>query len=67
LSLQNGEKIATLSEARDFILQRAPHDQAAAWWQYTAELLLKAAHKGKCKDVQAAADQFGRALTRTRL
>jgi hypothetical protein len=65
--LKSGEKITTLSEARNFILGLDPHDQETAWWQYTTELLLKAAKCGRTKDVQDAADQFGRAFCRTRL
>jgi hypothetical protein len=65
--LESGEKIAMLSEARNFILRLNAYDQESAWWQYTAELLQKAAKGGRSKDVQCAADQFGRALSRTKL
>jgi hypothetical protein len=64
--LASGASIATLSQARTFVLRLSPFDQQTAWWQFATELLLKAAKTGRTKDVQDAADQFSRALTRTR-
>lgn len=62
ISLRDG-RVATLADARDFMLALPKVRQGAAHWQYAAELLLVAAESGRRADVDAAGDQFARAAT----
>jgi hypothetical protein len=60
--LKDGRVIASLADAREFMVDDLPRVRASAkYWQYSAELLLKAADTGKRADIDAAGDQFARA------
>jgi hypothetical protein len=59
--LKGNRKIATLSEAGNFILGLSETLQANPKWSYATELLLKAAATGKKIDVTDAMHQVWRA------
>jgi hypothetical protein len=60
LVLRNGRSIATLSDARALILALPESHQERPYWQYAAELLLKAADGQET--IAEARNQFLRAL-----
>ena len=62
IMLKDGREIATLSDARDFMVDDLPDVRASAkYWQYSAELLLAAAESGERADIDSATDRFARA------
>jgi hypothetical protein len=61
--LKDGRTITTLAEARAFMVDLHAMHSGAGYWQYAAELLLKAAASGERADIDAAADQFARAAS----
>jgi hypothetical protein len=62
VTLRDGRVLKTLSEAREVMLGLRREVQRHAYWQYAAELLLKAAESGDRKSIQEARDQLSRAL-----
>jgi hypothetical protein len=63
--LKDGRKIATLADARAFVLSQT--DQEQLFWQYAAELLVDAAANGDERTVEDARAQLMRALKAERL
>jgi hypothetical protein len=55
--------LATLLDAARFILDLEEFRQRRPAWTYASDLLLRAAHSGKAADIQAATEQFLRALS----
>jgi hypothetical protein len=62
IKLNNGRKIATLGQAREFMLALPERHQSRPFWQYAAELLIEAAERGDRAGVDDAAAQLSRAL-----
>ena len=58
--LKDGRVIATLAEARAFIFGLSDRRQAAPYWQYAAELLLRAATRGGKDSMREAWAQLRR-------
>jgi hypothetical protein len=59
--LKDGRSIATLEEARAFMLGLPERSQARPYWQYAAELLIDAAEGAG--DIKGAYHQLKRAIT----
>ena len=59
-----GVELTTLEDAARFIAATRPWRQTRPFWDYAAELLLKAAQTGKKADIEAAISQMERALRR---
>jgi len=57
-----GVELATLADAARFMGKMRPFRQAWPWWDFAAELVLKAAKTGRKADIEAATDQIERAL-----
>ena len=55
-------ELATLEDAARFMGKMQPFRQAWPWWDFAAELVLKAAATGRRPDIEAATDQMERAL-----
>ena len=64
VTVRGGGPIATLSDARLFILDLPDTIQGRLTWQYAADLLLKAAESGSDGDTEQATLQIERALIR---
>jgi hypothetical protein len=60
--LNDGRTIHTLGAARDFILAIPPAQRASPHWRDAAEVLLKAAYRGRHEEVQDAGRRVSRAL-----
>lgn len=61
--LTDGRKIESLQDARRFMLQLPQPHQTRPPWQYTAELLLRAADRNEKYATMDARAQLTRALT----
>jgi hypothetical protein len=59
-----GIELFTLEDAARFMGLMQPFRQARPWWDYAAELVLKAATSGRRVDIENATAQIERALTR---
>ena len=57
-----GTELTTLADAARFVGLLRAWRQARPYWDYAAELLLRAAETGKRRDVEAATAQMARAL-----
>ena len=62
IALNDGRALATLSEARAFILALPEPHQHSERWRYAEELLNKAAENGEKYAVMDASAQLNRAL-----
>jgi hypothetical protein len=62
LRLNDGRTIATLAEARDVMLTLAHEAEANPHWREAAELLMKAAYRGRQDPIHDAGMQLSRAL-----
>jgi len=61
--LKDGQALASLAQARDFILEMTERHKAKDSWQQASELLMKAATRSSTEgDVARAADQLKAAL-----
>jgi hypothetical protein len=58
------QRLETLAEAAQFIVVMEDWRQRRRYWDYTAELILKAATSGKQDDILKATRQLERALRR---
>lgn len=62
LYLSNGHTLATLAQARDFMLAQPQLYQINPLWQSAAELLLQAAYRGRQDPILDVGRQLSRAL-----
>lgn len=62
LRLNDGRTIATLAQARDLMLALAEERETNPHWREAAELLIKAAYRGRQASIQDAGAQLSRAL-----
>ena len=62
VTVRGGGAIATLSEAREFILNLSDSVQDRSHWLLAAELLLRAADSGSDSDIEWTTLQIERAL-----
>ena len=60
--LNDGRTIATLAQARDLMLTLAEQRQTNPHWRDAAELLMKAAYRGRQDPIHDAGAQLSRAL-----
>jgi hypothetical protein len=67
LMLKNGERLETLSDVRDLILERFISVTHSAALVYAGELLLEAAKMGEPTDIAAATDEIELVLMQKRL
>ena len=65
--LKNGERLETLSDVRDLILERFISVTQSVALVHAGELLLEAAKTGELADIAAATDQIELILTQKRL
>jgi hypothetical protein len=63
LVLKDGQALASLAQARDFILEMTERRQAKDFWQQASESLMKAATRSSTQgDIARAVDQLTAAL-----
>ena len=62
LYLNDGRTVATLAQARDVVLGLPELHQSNPHWQDAAEILLKAAYRGRQDPIFDARKQLSRAL-----
>jgi hypothetical protein len=62
ITLKDGRTIATLAEARDFVLSLPAARQMAPLWQYAVTLMLEVAYHGGAPSLVGARMQITRAL-----
>jgi hypothetical protein len=62
IMLKDGRKIATLAEARDFVLSLPDASQLAPFWQYAVSLMLEVAYRSGKPALAGARMQFTAAL-----
>jgi hypothetical protein len=62
LRLNDGRTIATLAQARDLMLALARERETNPQWRDAAELLMKAAYRGRQASIHDAGAQLSRAL-----
>lgn len=67
LLLKDGERLKTLSDARNLLIERFSNITHSEPLARAGELLLKAAETGKRADIEAATEQLERLLRAARL
>jgi hypothetical protein len=62
IHLSDGRAIVTLAQARDVMLTLSHETQTNPYWREAAELLIKAAYRGRQDPIHDAGAQLSRAL-----
>jgi hypothetical protein len=62
LRLNDGRTVATLAEARDLMLTLPHETEIDPHWRQAAEVLLKAAYRGRQDPIHDASRELSRAL-----